>query len=163
MNLDNETMSFVKLLCLISLVQAVTRGKKRYYLDIEITMEYLKEIIEEYDIKYIKVSKSEFESLYREFISMYSVGSKTKYNKKHIYSFHPRLSFEQKTVKAVFMYIAFQNGINQGHKKDSLKQDKAFINIINILQERDMKSDPVVTQTINKTKKRKKNKRKNKY
>ncbi|MBY0756424.1 hypothetical protein K5V21_13295 [Clostridium sardiniense] len=133
MKLEKKLMNFIKLLCLISLLEAVVRGKKEYYLDIEITIEEVKEIIKKSKIRDIKVNIDELDLLYSDFISLYNKDLKEECNRKHVYSFHPRLRFNVNTIGIVFCYIAQQNGIEQKHKKFHSRKDETLTNVIDVL------------------------------
>lgn len=133
MNLENKLLNYIKLLCLLSLLDANIRGEREYYLDIKITDTELKNALEIINITEIKFDIDELYLLYSNFIELYSKDKHLTYNKKYVYSFHPRLNFYPSTIKTVFYYIAKENKIDKENEEINSLEYKISMDIIDIL------------------------------
>lgn len=133
MNLEDKLINYIKLLCLISLLEATIRGEKQYYLDIKITTLELEKSLEILNITEIKFTIDELYSLYSNFIELYSKDKDRKSNKKYVYSFHPRLIFNASTIQSVFYYIAMKNGIEKDNEEINSLKGEISMEIIDIL------------------------------
>lgn len=134
MNLNNDLMNYIKVLCIMSLIESVIRGKKEYLLDLVVILDELDQAFKVANIAEIKFEANELCLLYKNFIELYSKDNKKKKcNKEYVYSFYPRLAFSMETIQTVFYYIAIQNNIEEENEEIHSLRSKISINVMAIL------------------------------
>lgn len=122
MNLDTKTMSFIRTLVLLSLIDILSSDNERtYLLDLDLNAEEVIKGINNYNILDYKIDNEYLNEFYNLINLNYSIDSKKDSNPWS--RFHPRLSFKQQTIDTFFSY--------KGYISDDLKTSETIKTTIN--------------------------------
>lgn len=124
MNLSNKTMIFIRTLILLSLINILSSDNKRtYFLDLNLNIEKVIKGINAYNILDFTIDSTDLDLFYKLISSNYSSDSKRQSNS--LSQFHPRLTFNQKTIDTFFAH--------KGYIVDNLKISESVKKTINSL------------------------------
>lgn len=107
MNMDRHTMNFIRILCILSVLNMLGNGNKRKYLmDLKLDQEKVINGFRQYEILSFNTTPKELEEFY-ELICKHYYKNKTSDKKINVQEiiwsgFNPRLSFSQRTIDTFF-------------------------------------------------------------
>lgn len=116
----DKAINFALLLTSLSVINNLhKKGQKEYVHDIDIEPQNVKTLFEKCGILNIKINDEILKEFYSVVIQKYITDNKRTDQHKKLYSFHPKLSFEQEVVDMLFAYLYWHS------KKEGTIQEMA--------------------------------------
>ncbi len=106
----DRSVSFALILTMLSVLNNLHhKGKREYLYDINIEPKAVRQLFKKCELLNIKVDDQTLNDFYSFITENYIVDKKETEERKRLYSFHPKLSFDQNVVDMLFAYLYWKN------------------------------------------------------
>lgn len=106
----DRSVSFAVILTMLSVLNNLHhKGKREYLYDINIEPKAVRRLFKKCELLKIKVDDQALNDFYSFITENYIVDKKEAEERKRLYGFHPKLSFDQNVVDMLFAYLYWKN------------------------------------------------------
>lgn len=107
---EDRSVSFAVILTMLSVLNNLYhKGKREYLYDINIEPKAVRQLFKKCELLNIKVEDQALNDFYSFITENYIADKKETEEHKRLYSFHPKLSFDQNVVDMLFAYLFWKN------------------------------------------------------